>query len=222
MPALDYADMTLDELRPHLAEALAKDAAFDGWSEKALTAAANRLKINPAIAALTFPGGAIYMIDAWFETIDAAMLAALPPEQLGAMKIRNRITALVETRLSLLAPHRESLRRAQSLLAMPGNAMKTAKLGWRAADVMWRAAGDTATDYNHYSKRAILGSVYASTLLIFVNDESEDWADTKAFLARRIDGIMRFEKAKAQWTGQSSERFSVSRFLGRLRYSTSR
>ena len=82
-----------------------------------------------------------------------------------------------------------------------------------------RAAGDVATDYNHYTKRAILGSVYAATLLIFVNDDSEEWADTQAFLARRIDGIMRFEKAKAKWTGGGSDRhFSMARFLGRLRY----
>ena len=93
-----------------------------------------------------------------------------------------------------------------------------ARLGWHAADAMWRAAGDTATDYNHYTKRAILGSVYAATLLIFVNDDSEDWAETRAFLARRIEGIMRFEKAKAKWTGGGSRHFSMARFLGRLRY----
>ncbi len=92
------------------------------------------------------------------------------------------------------------------------------KLGWRSADLMWRLAGDTASDYNHYTKRAILGSVYAATLLIFVNDDSDDWADTRAFLARRIDGVMRFEKAKAKWTSGGDRHFSLARFLGRLRY----
>ncbi|MFN6935372.1 MAG: COQ9 family protein, partial [Tsuneonella sp.] len=80
--------------------------------------------------------------------------------------------------------------------------------------------GDTATDYNHYTKRAILGSIYAATLAVFVDDQSEGKADTRAFLDRRIDGIMRFEKAKAQILRPDAEHFSITRFLGRLRYPT--
>jgi ubiquinone biosynthesis protein COQ9 len=216
--ALQLAEMTLDELKPVLAAALPNDAAFDGWNARALAATAQRLGIDPKVAALAFPGGAVEMIDAWFATIDDAMRVKLPDEELGAMKIRHRITALVEARLAILFPHREALRRAQALLAAPLNGPRALQLGWRAADAMWRAAGDTATDYNHYSKRAILGSVYAATLMVFVNDESEDWAETRAFLGRRIEGIMRFEKVKAQLTSRSDYRFSMARFFGRLRY----
>ncbi len=218
MSAPDLNELTLDELHPILGKALPADAAFDGWTPRALHAAATRLGLKPEIAALVFPGGATEMISAWFAYVDTAMLDALPADQLATMKIRERITALVEARLTLLAPHREALRRAQAILALPQNAPKSLKLGWRAADVMWRAAGDTATDYNHYTKRAILGGVYAATLLTFVNDETEDWADTRAFLARRIDGIMRFEKTKARFTKGSDMMFSPARFLGRLRY----
>ncbi len=216
--ALHLADMTLDELKPILAATLPSDAAFDGWNARALSATAERIGVDPKVAALVFPHGAVEMIDAWFATIDAAMLAKLPAETLAAMKIRERITALVEVRLTILAPHREALRRAQAVLAAPLNAPRAVQLGWRAADAMWRAAGDTATDYNHYTKRAILGSVYGATLMVFINDDSEDWAETRAFLGRRIEGIMKFEKAKAQLTGRSEYGFSVARLFGRLRY----
>ena len=83
---------------------------------------------------------------------------------------------------------------------------------------MWRLAGDTATDFNHYTKRMTLGAVYASTLLVWLDDESEGFADTAAFLDRRIDDVMRFEKWKAEWRGSAISRPSLSRFLGRLRY----
>jgi ubiquinone biosynthesis protein COQ9 len=146
------------------------------------------------------------------------MLERLPPETLAAMKVRARITALVEARLTLLAPHREALRRAQSILALPQHLGQAARLGWHAADIMWRAAGDTAADYNHYTKRATLGAVYAATLLTFVNDESEDFTETRAFLARRIEDIMRFEKAKGRLAARADQRFSPARFIGRLRY----
>jgi ubiquinone biosynthesis protein COQ9 len=210
-------DPTLDELRAALASLVADNAAFDGWNAAAVDAAADALGVDRGIAQLAFPKGAVDMIDAWFAHVDTAMLARFTPEQLAAMKIRARITALVEARLSLVAGHREALRRAVAILAMPQNLGAGARLGWRAADAMWRAAGDTATDYNHYTKRGILAGVYAATITVFLNDESEDWADTRAFLGRRIEGIMRFEKAKAKWLGHE-HRLSLSRFIGRLRY----
>jgi ubiquinone biosynthesis protein COQ9 len=211
-------DPTLDEIRAALAPLVADNAAFDGWNVHAVESAAEALGVDRSIAAIAFPGGAVEMIDAWFASVDAALTARFTPEQLGNMKIRDRITRLVETRLELVAGNREALRRAAAILAMPQNVAKAAKLGWRSADVMWRLAGDTATDYNHYTKRAILGSVYAATVTVFLNDESEGWADTRAFLGRRIEGIMAFEKAKAKWLGRDSHRLSLSRFIGRLRY----
>jgi len=217
MPALPE-DPTLDEIRAGLAADIAANAAFDGWSDAARDAAADATGLDRDVAAIAFPGGAVDMIDAWFAGIDRAMAAALPPEQLAAMKIREKITALVEARLAAIGPNREALRRALAILAMPQNLIHAAKLGWHAADLMWRAAGDTATDYNHYTKRTILAGVYAATVTVFLDDESAGHADTSAFLARRIEGIMRFEKTKAGLLARTEHRPSLSRFIGRLRY----
>jgi ubiquinone biosynthesis protein COQ9 len=211
-------DPTLDEIRVALAPAIAANAGFDGWNDAALALAAQAEGVDIDVARLAFPGGAIDMIDAWFADIDSAMTAALPAERLATMKIREKITALVEARLAVLAPQRESLRRAMAILAMPAHLVHAAKLGWRAADLMWRAAGDTATDYNHCTKRTILAGVYAATATVLVDDDSEGHADTRAFLARRIEGIMRFEKTKAGLLGRATHRPSLSRFIGRLRY----
>jgi ubiquinone biosynthesis protein COQ9 len=119
-------------------------------------------------------------------------------------------------RLRIQEPAKEAIRRALAVLAMPQNAAAAARFSWRSADVMWRMAGDTATDYNHYTKRAILSAVYGSTLLAWLQDDSEGAADTAAFLDRRIDEVMRFEKWKAGLG--KGERPSLTRFLGRLRY----
>ena len=211
-------DLTLDEIRETLAEGIAANAAFDGWGDAARDMAADAAGIDRDIARLAFADGAIEMIDAWFAAIDRRMAADLPPETLAAMKIRTRITALVEARLVIVAPDRESLRRARAILALPQNVARATRLGWRSVDLMWRMAGDTATDYNHYTKRTILLGVYAATMTVFLDDESEGHAETRAFLARRIDGIMRFEKAKAAFTKRYEHRPSLSRFVGRLRY----
>ena len=214
----DTADLTLDEIRVLLAPAIAENAAFDGWGAAARDMAADMNGVDRDVAALAFQGGPVDMIDAWFASIDATMAEMLPPEQLAVMKIRQRITALVEARLTATAPHREALRRALAILAMPQNVATAARLGWRSVDAMWRAAGDKATDYNHYTKRGMLLAVYGATITVFLDDDSEDYAETRAFLGRRIDGIMRFEKAKAGIVRRARHRPSLSRFVGRLRY----
>lgn len=211
-------DATLDEIAIQLAPAIAANAAFDGWGDEARDTAAAGAGVDRDVALLAYPRGQVDMIAAWFRSVDAAMLARVPAADLATMKIRERITALVEARLAIVAPDREALRRALAILALPQNVATAAKLGWAAADTIWRAAGDTATDYNHYTKRTILGGVYAATVTVFLDDDSEDWADTRGFLARRIDGILRFEKTKAGLLARATYRPSLSRFIGRLRY----
>ncbi|HQV02203.1 MULTISPECIES: COQ9 family protein [unclassified Novosphingobium] len=209
---------SLDELRIALAPGIAQAAAFDGWSEAAVRDAAQSAGIDPAAALFAFSGGPMQMIEAWVSSVDAAMAQALPAERIGNLKIRERIRTLVQFRLDAIVGQKEALRRAQAIMAMPQNVARTVRLGWRSADAMWRLAGDTATDYNHYTKRMTLGSIYAATLAVYVNDTSEDHAETRAFLDRRIEGIMKFEKAKAQLLRPREEMFSPARLLGRLRY----
>ncbi|MDM7927738.1 COQ9 family protein [Blastomonas fulva] len=211
------ADATLDEVRLFLPPFIADEAVFDGWTPAARDAAASAQGVEPGLAQLAFDQGAMDMIEAWISHIDAQMIEAFPPERIAAMKIRERITALVAFRFEAVAHQREALRRATAILALPSNLGRAAKLSWRTADLMWRLAGDTATDYNHYSKRMILSGVYGSTLMAFLDDESADFTDTHAFLGRRIDNVMQFEKAKAKWT-KGGESLSLTRFLGRLRY----
>ena len=212
---MDHA--SLAELRLALAPHIADAAAFDGWGDAALAAAAAGQGVDPAVARLAFPGGAMAMIASWIATIDAAMQARFADGRLGNLPIRERIRQLVAFRLEAVAGQEEALRRALAIQAMPQNLGRALQLGWASADAMWRLAGDTAADYNHYTKRAILAGIYAATLNVFVADESEGKAETHAFLARRIDGVMRFEKAKARLLS-GREHFEPLRFLGRLRY----
>jgi ubiquinone biosynthesis protein COQ9 len=211
-------DMILDELRLALAPRIAPNAAFDGWSDQALAMAAADLGVPAPRARLCFPRGAPEMIDAWFDSIDRDMALAFPLERIEAMKIRDRIRGLVMHRIEAMKPDREALRRALAILAQPQNLPLAARLAWRAADRMWRVAGDRSADFNHYTKRAILTGVYGSTVLVFLDDDTDGLTQTHAFLNRRIDEVMRFEKAKAQWRGNRERLPSLSRFLGRLRY----
>jgi ubiquinone biosynthesis protein COQ9 len=207
----------LENMRRKLALAVGENAVFDGWSRQAVDSAAGQLGLDPAQARLAMPKTQPGMIDTYIQEVDRALEAYFTPERLAKLKIREKIRSLVWRRLEIMAPAREAVRRGLAILAMPQNLPLALRISWRSADLMWRIAGDTSTDFNHYTKRMTLGAVYGSTLLVWLDDQSEDWADTGAFLDRRIDDVMRFEKFTAQWRG-SSDHLSVSRFLGRLRY----
>jgi len=208
----------LEQLRRKLALAVGENAVFDGWSRQAVDSAAGQLGIDPVQARLAIPKTQAGMIDLYIQEVDRALEAYFTPERLSALKIREKIRALVWRRLEIMGPAREAIRRALATLAMPQNVSLALRISWRTVDLMWRIAGDTSTDFNHYTKRMTLGAVYGSTLLVWLDDKSEGGSETAAFLDRRIDDVMRFEKFKARWRGSADERLSLSRFLGRLRY----
>jgi ubiquinone biosynthesis protein COQ9 len=204
-------------MRRTLALAVGENAVFDGWTWAAVDSAAAQLGLDPVKARLAMPGTRGGLIDCYIEAVDRA-LEAWADQHLAGMKVRDKITALVWQRLQIMAPAREAVRTALAFLAWPQNVPHGARIGWRSADLMWRLAGDSSTDFNHYTKRLTLGAVYGSTMLAWLDDQSEGWIDTRAFLDRRIDDVMQFEKFKAEWRGSGERRLSLSRFLGRLRY----
>ncbi|GMG82212.1 COQ9 family protein [Paralimibaculum aggregatum] len=183
--------------RARLIEAALPHVPFDGWSEASLKLAIAETGIEPEMARLAFPRGGVDMAVGFHDMMDARLAAELSGEDFGRLKIRERIAHAVRRRIELVAEHREAVRRGATLLALPIHAADGARAIWRTADIIWNACGDTATDYNWYTKRGILASIYSATVLFWLGDESQGAADTWAFLDRRIEGVMRFEKTKA-------------------------
>ena len=208
----------LEQLRRRIALAVGENAVFDGWSRAAVDSAAQQLGIDPVQARLAMPKSQAGLIDLYIQEVDRALEAYFTPKRLEGMKIREKIRSIIWRRLEIMGPAREAVRRALAILAMPQNIPLALRTGWRTADLMWRIAGDASTDFNHYTKRMTLGAVYGSTLLVWLDDQSDGWQETAAFLDRRIDDVMKIEKFKAEWRGSSENRLSLSRFLGRLRY----
>ena len=164
----------LERLRRRLALAVGENAVFDGWSRQAVDSAAGQLGIDPAQARLAMPTTRAGMIDVYIQEVDRGLQAYFTPERIGGLKIREKIRALIWRRLEIMAPAREAVRRALSILALPQNLPLALRISWRTADSMWRIAGDTSTDFNHYTKRMTLGAVYGSTLLVWLKANSHD------------------------------------------------
>ena len=178
------------ERRAILAAAL-PNVPFDGWSRACLRKAAVAAGYDEDMAGRAFPGGGADAVDFHVAEADRQMLEGLECRDLPAMKIRERIATAVRVRLEQAAGHREAVRRAVAVQAVPRNARAALKSLYRTVDAMWYAAGDDATDFNFYTKRVLLAGVYSSTLLVWLDDQSGAQSDSKAFLERRIDGALK-------------------------------
>lgn len=186
----------LFETRAKLVAAAEMHVVFDGWSDAAYHAAVEESGLDAGLAAQACPRGGLDLAVAYHKAGDAAMVAAMQAADLSAMRYSERVAYGVRVRLQ--AVDREAVRRGVSLFALPQHAAEGAALVLGTVGLIWETLGDTSSDVNWYTKRATLAGVYSSVLLFWLGDESDDFADTWAFLDRRIDNVMQIEVAKAK------------------------
>lgn len=191
----------LPTLRDALLEATLPHIAFDGWSAQALRHGAADLELPPEAVERAFPGGAAEAVAHFIAHADRRMLEALEAMDLPSMKVRERIATAIRVRLEQAAEHKEAVRKALAFTALPQQAGLALKSLYRTVDAIWYAAGDTATDYNFYTKRALLAGVYSATLLYWLEDKSEGHEATWAFLDRRIANVMSLPKLGGKLRG---------------------
>ncbi|WP_172299618.1 COQ9 family protein [Pseudoruegeria sp. HB172150] len=183
--------------RERLLQSALTHVAFDGWSETTFKAAAADIGMTPREARAICPRGPLDLAADFHRTGDTAMIRRIEETDLGEMRFRDRIAFAVRARIEA-ATDREAVRRGTSFFALPQNAAEGTKLIWGTSDAIWTALGDPSEDINWYTKRATLSGVYSATVLYWLGDTSEGYEATWAFLDRRIEDVMKFEKFKAQ------------------------
>jgi len=186
------------DLKDALIQATLDHVPFDGWTRKALENGARDLGAGPEHVLRLFPRGPAEAADHFADWSDRRMLAELDKIDLIGMRVRDRVMTGVKVRLELNAPYREAIRRLLSFLALPPNGILAARMTWRTCDHIWHAAGDRAADFNHYTKRGLLAPVYTSTILYWLSDQSEGFADTWDYLDRRITDVLKIPMYKAK------------------------
>ena len=185
-----------EEQRDRLLEAALVHVPFDGWSRRSLFAGAADLGLEAGVARRLFPRAGDDMLVHLERWADREMLARIGP--LDDLRVRERIARLVRTRLEVLGPHREAMRRATAARLLPSNGLAACGSVWRTVDLMWSAAGDDARDASYYTKRSLLAAVWTSTFLYWLEDRSEGCAETWSFLERRIANVMQIGQLRAR------------------------
>ena len=182
--------------RAALIEAMLPEVPFEGWSRAALRAAARRCGITMEEARALFPGGAADLVAAFSRWADQRMLDRFEALPLTDTRISERIARAIATRFDIVAPWREAVRRALTVLALPYNAPLAVRLVYDTVDAIWYAAGDAATDFSFYTKRATLAGIYSAAVLYWLEDRSEGFVDTLAFVDRRLAAVARFGRLR--------------------------
>lgn len=178
--------MDMVELRDAILEATLPNVLFDGWTDHALRTGARGAGYGPEMVLHAFPEGAADAV-AWFsDWADRKMAEAYAAEDTGALGLTARVALAVRLRLQVLEPHREAVQSSMAWLALPPHGGMAARLLYRTIDEIWRLAGDSATDFSFYTKRAVLAGVYGAVVLYWLGDDSEDRVATWDFLARAL------------------------------------
>ncbi len=201
------ASTTRDDLRRRLLAATLVHVPFDGWTQASMDVGAADAGMAAGEARRLFPEGAGEMVSFFLAEGDRAMLEELSTINLAEMRVRERIATAVRIRLEVDGRHREAVVRAAAMKTGPSGARSL----WRTADAIWHAAGDTATDFNYYTKRLLLAGVHTATLLCWINDDSPGRQTTWAFLDRRIADVMTINTLKARLRPGPIARFAISR-----------
>jgi ubiquinone biosynthesis protein COQ9 len=207
-----------DDLREKLLAEILPHVAFDGWTDRALADAASRMDVDEAEVRVAFPRGIADAITFFSHKADDEAEALILAADLKSMKVRERVAFAVRKRIEVIAAHREAARRGAALFALPQYALDGASCVYRTCDMIWRAIGDTSTDFNFYTKRGLLSGVLTSTMLYWFGDSSEDSAETWKFLDRRIADVMQIEKVKSAVLKVASTLPNPLTILGALRY----
>jgi ubiquinone biosynthesis protein COQ9 len=185
--------------RERLIVAMLPDVAFDGWSRHALRNAARRASLPVGEAIALFPRGPADLIAAFSRWTDLRMLEQLetmPEENAG---LSQRIALALQLRFTVLAPWREAVRRGLSVLALPQNTLLGLRLLYDTVDAVWYGVGDGSSDFSFYTKRATLAGIYAPAMLFWLDDHSPGFADTHAFIERRLAGLHRLTGLRERW-----------------------
>ena len=215
----EYSELGDQETRRSqiLAKMLGR-AAFDGWTDLALDGAGKDAGFTPEEVRFLFPAGVRDVLKFWDNGVNEAVAASMSAPEFSELKIREKVGQAVLRRFELLRPHKEAARRVAAFLALPINASLGASLSWAVADMIWRGLDDASTDFNYYSKRAILVGVYLSSFAKWLSDDSIDGRETKNFVSARIDNVMQIEKLKSQVRKSGIDFAAPIKALSKLRY----
>lgn len=198
------------DLKTKILLSVLADVPFDGWTDELFLRAAKKTKLKEDVIRDAFPDGVTGLIQSFSCWANAETEKALAKKKLANMRVRDKVTLGVRTRLEILEPHKEAFGQALSYMARPPRSLYLPKMVWATADMIWTIAGDTATDYNKYTKRFLLSGVLSATAIYWLKDKSKGHEKTWGFLDQRIENVLTIGKTIGRIKEKTSRKKSAA------------
>ena len=177
------------DLKDKIIDAALKNINFDGWSKDSILTGFKAHSIDEKSYDDLFPRGIIDVVLHFGDFTDRQMINLYEKNDNKDLRMPEKIKSLLLVRFEILKPYKEAVRRSIGILALPNNSKLALKAMYNSTDEIWKAAGDRATDFSFYTKRATLAGIYSSSLMYWLGLSDPDLKNVEQFIDRRLDNV---------------------------------
>ena len=186
--------MNLEKIRNNIMQEAKVNVIKYGWNENLLLNISRHSKYKHEEIKILFPDGYKEILQMYLNEINNRMTKESEKINLIRLRVHERIKEIIILRLRLISKDKKLIHKTFLHLLLPTNYKLASKNLYKTVDQIWFIAGDNSHDFNFYSKRAILASVYTSTILHFINNDSID--DTILLLSKYLKRVSKIPKIK--------------------------
>ncbi|KAL9108358.1 MAG: hypothetical protein Q9227_006818 [Pyrenula ochraceoflavens] len=149
----------------------------------------------PEVSTQLFPHGVFDLIRYYLVTQRLALKNRVRFPEDADLRVGGKIRTLTLERLRANKDVIYQWQGALGHMSLLGNIPASLSELHSLSDEIWYLAGDKSVDSSWYTKRASLAAIYASSELFMTTDTSKDFAETEAFLDRRLEDVQKLGKA---------------------------
>ena len=186
--------MNLNKIRNEILSDAKDYVIKHGWNEEMFSKVAKNSKYDTAVVLSLFPEGYLSLIQVYLDEINTKMTDESKKLNLIRFKVHERIRELCILRFKIMIKEKKIVCKTFLHLLLPNNYSFSLKNLYKTVDQIWYLAGDSSTDFNFYSKRAILASIYLTTILHFINNENLE--ETIILLNKQLKKVSKIPKIK--------------------------
>jgi ubiquinone biosynthesis protein COQ9 len=124
-----------------------------------------------------------------FEDLDQRFLSEVKSKVNKITKTNEKISFLLNKRLQIEKKNKDLIKKIFIHLIKDNNSNKVLTYIYSVSDIMWKYANDRSVDFNFYTKRLILSSVYLKILLLSFYKDNLTQKDLNEEISKSMEHV---------------------------------
>ncbi len=173
--------------------------AFEGWSQQALEKAVKNCGFEQSYADIIYPGKIAEFTNEFIEECNSQALRTALNDDFKKLRTTQKVEEIIFQRIN--AYHSklvtiDNVRKFTGYCTNPAHLARSFRNIYEFSSDVWYLLGDKSTDFSYYTKRASLSAIYTKSMLYSLSDKSDNLSQTRKFIQKSIDGLMKINKLK--------------------------